>query len=83
MQILNDRFQELQNLAAERRRRLEDNKRLCQFFLDVAELEQGFKEMAKVLSSPDIGHDVTSIHLLLSKHKVCIFSSKIRNSFAM
>uniref|UniRef100_A0A915ITG0 Spectrin beta chain n=1 Tax=Romanomermis culicivorax TaxID=13658 RepID=A0A915ITG0_ROMCU len=69
-QLLNEKYDELKDLAAQRRRRLEDNRRLCQFFLDVAELEQGFKEMAKVLSSPDIGHDVTSVHLLLSKHKV-------------
>jgi len=85
-QLLNDRFTELKELAEQRRLRLEDNRRLCQFFLDVEELEQGFKEMSKLLSSPDIGHDVTSVHLLLSKHKasfifsstMCMFMGEVR-----
>lgn len=73
MHNLQQQYDDLLALAADRKRRLEDNKRLCQFFLDVAELEQSFKEMEKLLASPDVGHDVTSVHLLLSKHKVRIF----------
>lgn len=69
MQVLVDKYAELRALAGERQARLEDNKRLWQYFWDMAELEQGFKELEQVLSSPDVGHDVQSVQLLLSKHK--------------
>uniref|UniRef100_A0A183IVK4 Spectrin beta chain, non-erythrocytic 2 n=1 Tax=Soboliphyme baturini TaxID=241478 RepID=A0A183IVK4_9BILA len=69
IRLLKERYNDLLAMLDDRRRRLEDNKRLCQFFLDVEELEQGFKELEKVLNSPDVGHDVVSVHLLLSKHK--------------
>uniref|UniRef100_A0A1I7XMH6 Spectrin beta chain n=1 Tax=Heterorhabditis bacteriophora TaxID=37862 RepID=A0A1I7XMH6_HETBA len=42
--ILQQRYQELLDLAAERKHRLEDNRRLCQFWWDVAELEHNIKE---------------------------------------
>lgn len=71
--ILELKYQELLGLAGERRARLDDNRRLWQFYMDVKEMEQSFKEMEKILSSPDVGHDVTSVQLLLSKHKVCSF----------
>ncbi|MFH4980343.1 hypothetical protein AB6A40_007052 [Gnathostoma spinigerum] len=48
MQILVDRFNELKDLAADRKQRLEDNRRLCQFWWDVAELDQNFKEIEQV-----------------------------------
>lgn len=32
------------------------------------------QELEQVLSSSDVGHDVTSVKLLLSKHKVGFFS---------
>lgn len=48
MTLLQDRYAELVALAADRKRRLEDNKRLCQYFWDVAELEQSFKELEQV-----------------------------------
>uniref|UniRef100_A0A158R574 Spectrin beta chain n=1 Tax=Syphacia muris TaxID=451379 RepID=A0A158R574_9BILA len=69
MKILVERYEELQRLSEERKRRLEDNRRLCQFWWDVAELEQNLKESEQVLTSPDIGHDMVSVTLLLSKHK--------------
>ncbi|VDN06971.1 unnamed protein product [Thelazia callipaeda] len=69
MQILLDRYSELKELAAERKRRLEDNKRLCQFWWDVDELEHNLKDMEHVLTSPDTGRDMVSVSLLLSKHK--------------
>lgn len=79
--ILELKYQELLALAAERRARLDDNRRLWQFYMDVKEMEQSFKEMEKILASPDVGHDVTSVHLLLSKHKVfnfcCIENTKL------
>uniref|UniRef100_A0A0M3JJT5 DRC2 protein n=1 Tax=Anisakis simplex TaxID=6269 RepID=A0A0M3JJT5_ANISI len=44
MRILVDRYAELQELSEDRKRRLENNRRLCQFWWDVAELEQNLKE---------------------------------------
>lgn len=35
----------------------------------MAEEENWIKEMEQILSQGDIGHDLTTIHLLLSKHK--------------
>lgn len=69
MQILVDRYAELKELAAERKGRLEDNKRLCQFWWDVDELEHNLKDMEQVLTSPDTGRDMVSVSLLLAKHK--------------
>ncbi|VDK73103.1 unnamed protein product, partial [Gongylonema pulchrum] len=69
MQILRDRYAELKDLAAERKARLEDNKRLCQFWWDVDELEHNLKDMEQVLTSPDTGRDMVSVSLLLAKHK--------------
>ncbi|KAL1246261.1 Spectrin beta chain [Trichinella spiralis] len=69
IQMLEAAYKELLAMVEQRRRRLEDSKRLCQFFLDAEELEQGFKELEQVLSSPDVGHDVVSVNLLLAKHK--------------
>lgn len=74
MDELDAQYREIQELAKRRLGRLEDNKLLWQFFWDVAELEQSFKELEQVLSSPDVGHDVTSVKLLLSKHKVGDFA---------
>lgn len=48
MKILVDRYAELQALSEERKRRLENNRRLCQFWWDVAELEQNLKESEQV-----------------------------------
>uniref|UniRef100_A0A5S6QYZ5 Spectrin beta chain n=1 Tax=Trichuris muris TaxID=70415 RepID=A0A5S6QYZ5_TRIMR len=69
IQLLQGRYEQLLGMVEQRRRRLVDNKRLCQFFLDAEELEQGFKELEQLLSSPDVGHDVVTVHLLLAKHK--------------
>ncbi|CAI4222623.1 unnamed protein product [Auanema sp. JU1783] len=67
--ILQSRYQELLELAAQRKHRLEDNRRLCQFWWDVAELEQGIKEQEQVLSSSDTGKDIVTVSHLLAKHK--------------
>uniref|UniRef100_A0A0M3JKJ8 F-BAR domain-containing protein n=1 Tax=Anisakis simplex TaxID=6269 RepID=A0A0M3JKJ8_ANISI len=48
MRILVDRYAELQELSEDRKRRLENNRRLCQFWWDVAELEQNLKESEQV-----------------------------------
>merc|ERR1712066_1035716 len=66
---LENAYGELVSLAVERRSRLEESRQLWQFYWDMAEEENWIKEMGHVLSQADIGHDLTTIHLLLSKHK--------------
>ena len=51
------------------RSRLEESRLLWQFYWDMAEEENWIKEMENILLQGDIGHDLTTINLLLSKHK--------------
>ncbi|KJH51468.1 spectrin repeat-containing domain protein [Dictyocaulus viviparus] len=67
--ILEQRYHELLDLAADRKRRLENNRKLCQFWWDVADLENSIKEQERVLSSTDTGKDVVTVSHLLAKHK--------------
>uniref|UniRef100_A0A913HUS6 Spectrin beta chain n=1 Tax=Strongyloides stercoralis TaxID=6248 RepID=A0A913HUS6_STRER len=69
MKNLDDRYNELIDLAKERKSKLEDNKRLCQFLWDLQDLENTLREQEKVLSSTDTGKDVTSVQRLLAKLK--------------
>merc|ERR1719288_183380 len=69
VQTLEDAYAELVRLAVERRSRLEESRQLWQFYWDMAEEENWIKEMEQILSQGDIGHDLTTINLLLSKHK--------------
>lgn len=62
-------FTELQQLAELRRKRLEESKKLWQFYWDMAEEEAYIREKEQILSSAEIGHDLTSVHLLISKNK--------------
>ncbi|KAL0280603.1 UNVERIFIED_CONTAM: hypothetical protein PYX00_001846 [Menopon gallinae] len=69
VQQLEDAYGELVNLAVERRKRLEESRQLWQFYWDMADEENWIKEKEQILSTGDIGHDLTTINLLLSKHK--------------
>ncbi len=69
VQTLEDAYAELVRLAVDRRSRLEESRQLWQFYWDAAEEENWIKEMEQILSQGDIGHDLTTIHFLLSKHK--------------
>jgi len=69
VQALEDAYAELVKLAVERRSRLEESRLLWQFYWDMAEEENWIKEMQQILLQADIGHDLTTINLLLSKHK--------------
>ena len=62
-------YAELVSLAVERRSRLEESRQLWQFYWDMAEEQNWIKEMGHIVSQAEIGHDLTTIHLLLSKHK--------------
>ncbi|XP_037383311.1 spectrin beta chain, non-erythrocytic 1 isoform X2 [Talpa occidentalis] len=75
-QVIRDRvahmefcYQELCQLAAERRARLEESRRLWKFFWEMAEEEGWIREKEKILSSDDYGKDLTSVIRLLSKHR--------------
>ena len=69
VQSLEDGYAELVKFAVERRSRLEESRLLWQFYWDMAEEENWIKEMENILMQGDIGHDLTTINLLLSKHK--------------
>lgn len=70
MTMLESAYDELRQLAADRRRRLEESRKLWQFYWDMADEEGWIREKEQLMSSPDLGHDLTSVNLLLSKHKV-------------
>uniref|UniRef100_A0A4W5QRQ7 Spectrin beta chain n=1 Tax=Hucho hucho TaxID=62062 RepID=A0A4W5QRQ7_9TELE len=74
-QVIKDRvqhldlcYQELCALAAQRRARLEQSRRLWNFFWEMAELESWIKEKEHIFSSLDYGKDLTSVRVLQSKH---------------
>uniref|UniRef100_A0AAY5F5T1 Spectrin beta chain n=1 Tax=Electrophorus electricus TaxID=8005 RepID=A0AAY5F5T1_ELEEL len=75
-QVIHDRvahlefcYQELTQLAAERRARLEESRRLWKFFWEMAEEEGWIREKEQILSSDDCGKDLTGAVRLLSQHR--------------
>ncbi|XP_076879615.1 spectrin beta chain, non-erythrocytic 1 isoform X2 [Brachyhypopomus gauderio] len=62
-------YQELTQLAAERRARLEESRRLWKFFWEMAEEEGWIREKEQILSSDDCGKDLTGAVRLLSQHR--------------
>ncbi|GFS19194.1 spectrin beta chain [Elysia marginata] len=69
MSMLDSAYDELRQLAADRRRRLEESRKFWQFYWDMADEEGWIREKEQLMSSPDLGHDLTSVNLLLNKHK--------------
>uniref|UniRef100_A0A8C7WH85 Spectrin beta chain n=1 Tax=Oncorhynchus mykiss TaxID=8022 RepID=A0A8C7WH85_ONCMY len=75
-QVIRDRvahmefcYQELTQLAAERRARLEESHRLWKFFWEMAEEEGWIHEKEQILSSDESGRDLTGTVRLLSQHR--------------
>ncbi|XP_042895897.1 spectrin beta chain [Parasteatoda tepidariorum] len=62
-------YSELVHLALERRNMLDESRKLWQFYWDMTEEETYIKEKEQILSSEEIGHDLTTVHLLISKNK--------------
>jgi spectrin beta len=69
MSHLDAAYDELKQLAEDRKQKLNESRKLWQFYWDMADEEGWIKEKEQLMSSPDLGHDLTSVHLLLSKHK--------------
>ncbi|XP_050989970.1 spectrin beta chain, erythrocytic isoform X1 [Labeo rohita] len=76
-QVIRDRvqhldlcYQELCALAAQRKTRLEQSRRLWNFLWEIAELESWIREKEHIFSSLDYGKDLTSVLILQSKHSV-------------
>ncbi|XP_072314307.1 spectrin beta chain, erythrocytic isoform X2 [Eucyclogobius newberryi] len=68
VQHLDQCYQELCALAAQRRARLEQSRRFWTFLWEVAELESWIREKEQIFSSLDYGKDLTSVSILQSKH---------------
>ncbi|XP_046711712.1 spectrin beta chain, erythrocytic isoform X1 [Silurus meridionalis] len=74
-QVIRDRvqhldlcYQELCALAAQRKARLQQSRRLWNFFWEIDELESWIREKEHIFSSLDYGKDLTSVLVLQSKH---------------
>ncbi|NWW52893.1 SPTB2 protein, partial [Pedionomus torquatus] len=61
-------YRELVALAGRRRSRLEESRRFWKFFWDAGEEEAWMGEQERLLSSEDVGRDLTSSLRLLSQH---------------
>ncbi|XP_058495768.1 spectrin beta chain, non-erythrocytic 1-like isoform X2 [Solea solea] len=75
-QVIQDRvahlefcYQELTQLAADRRARLEESRRLWKFFWEMAEEEGWIREKEQILSSLEHGKDLTGALRLLSQQR--------------
>ena len=73
IQALQAAYKELLELAGLRLKKLLDSQKYWQFMWDVAEEEGWIREKDQLMSSPDLGHDLPSVQLLLNKHKVFLF----------
>ena len=57
-------------LCEERRERLDMSCRVWRLVADVAAEVQAIREVTQLARSPDLGHDLTSVHRLMAQHKV-------------
>lgn len=71
---LENAYEELKRLAEDRKSRLNESRKLWQFYWDMADEEGWIREKEQLMSTPDLGHDLTSVHLLLNKQKVYLNS---------
>lgn len=69
MDLLGRAYGELGQLAADRRARLDDSRRLWQFLWELGEEAAWIREQEQILSGGDYGKDLSSALHLLSKHE--------------
>ncbi|VDD80712.1 unnamed protein product [Mesocestoides corti] len=73
-------YEKLHELADARRQALEDSRKMWQFFWDMDDEKEWIKEKSQLMSSPDLGHDLTSVERLLRKHRALEEECKIRQN---
>lgn len=71
--LVSSTYADLCQLAAQRKVKLDESRRLHQFFAEMSEEMAWAREKESVLNSDDIGRDLTSVQSLLNKHKVLRF----------
>jgi spectrin beta len=74
---LQDAWQDLQDQAQDRSRKVDLSLKAQQFFFEVEEMERWLSEKNYMLSSTDYGRDRDAARKLLTKHKVCCASSAL------
>jgi len=67
---LKENYEDLCKLASQRQAKLDESRRMHQFFASITEEISWLKEKEQLLTSDDLGHDLTSVRSLVSKHKV-------------
>ena len=72
-------YNELLQLAAARRARLDESHKLQTFYRDAEEEEMWVSEKAHSLQSTDYGHDLNSAMILLNKHEVWEWKKPLRS----
>ncbi|KFP75139.1 Spectrin beta chain, non-erythrocytic 4, partial [Acanthisitta chloris] len=65
-------LEELEDLAAKRRKELEDSRQLWTFFQEMEEAEAWIREKEKILASKTCGRDLSSVTTLTTKHKTML-----------
>ncbi|KAL3307721.1 Spectrin beta chain, non-erythrocytic 1, partial [Cichlidogyrus casuarinus] len=67
---LQQQFATLNQLADERKNKLEDARKMWQFFAEMDDEKEWVKEKNQLMCSPDIGRDLSSVERLQRKHRV-------------
>ncbi|NWW71796.1 SPTN4 protein, partial [Climacteris rufus] len=65
-------LEELEELAAKRRKELEDSRQLWTFFQEMEEAEAWIREKEKILAAKTCGRDLSSVLTLTTKHKTML-----------
>ena len=69
IQTLENAYEELKQLSEDGKARLNESRKLWQFYWDMADEEGWIREKEQLMSTPDLGHDLTSVHLLLNNKR--------------
>ena len=66
-------YEALLRLASERDCSLRESYKMWLFYWESADEQQWIREKEQLMSSPDLGHDLATVHMLINKHRVCEF----------